>query len=168
MAQQLAKSDALRMKIEQRMDRLRRSVAGRKSLSDRCADGRLQPPVRFSEPGDAGAPVPKTPASRISEVSGRWDAGAAMQRTEEASMTSKRTRELDYRSNDGLEVALLWRPETNRISVTVFDAKTGDDFDLDVDPADATDAFHHPYAYAASRGLHFVAGTRTPTEAIPV
>jgi hypothetical protein len=91
-----------------------------------------------------------------------------MQLTEEAGMTSKRTRELDYRSNDGLEVALLWRPETNRVSVTVFDAKTGDDFDLDVDPADATDAFHHPYAYAASRGLHFVAGTRTATEAIPV
>jgi len=37
MAQQLAKSDALRMKIEQRVDRLRRSVAGRKSLSDRGA-----------------------------------------------------------------------------------------------------------------------------------
>ncbi len=83
-------------------------------------------------------------------------------------MTSKRTRELDFRSTDGLEVTLLWQPETNRVSVTVFDAKTGDDFDLDVDPGDATDAFHHPYAYAASRGLHFIAGTRVPTEAIPV
>ena len=83
-------------------------------------------------------------------------------------MASKQTRELDFRSADGLEVALLWQPETNGITVKVFDAKSGDDFDLDVEPADAMDAFHHPYAYAASRGLHFVAGTRTPTEALPV
>ena len=83
-------------------------------------------------------------------------------------MAGKNTRELDHRSNEGLEVTLLWQPETNRVSVTVFDAKTGDNFDLDVDHADAMDAFHHPYAYAASRGLHFVAGTRTTTEAIPV
>jgi hypothetical protein len=91
-----------------------------------------------------------------------------MQRTEEETMASKRTQELDFRSTDGLEVTLLWQPETNQVSVTVFDAKTGDDFDLDVEPADAMDAFHHPYAYAASRGLHFVAGTRTTTEALPV
>jgi hypothetical protein len=83
-------------------------------------------------------------------------------------MARKQTRELDFRSTDGLEVALLWQPETDRISVTVFDAKTGDDFDFQVDPEDAMDAFHHPYAYAASRGLHFVAGTRTRTEALPV
>jgi hypothetical protein len=83
-------------------------------------------------------------------------------------MASKNTRELDSRSTDGLEVTLFWQPETGRISVTVFDAKTGDDFDFHVDPENAMDAFHHPYAYAASRGLHFVAGTRTRTEALPV
>ena len=83
-------------------------------------------------------------------------------------MASKQTLELDVRSTDGLEVALLWQPVTNRISVSVYDAKTGDDFDIDVEPSEAMDAFHHPYAYAASRGLHFVAGTRTPTEALPV
>jgi hypothetical protein len=91
-----------------------------------------------------------------------------MQRTEEADMASKKTQELDYRTTDGLEVTLLWQPETNAVAVKVYDAKTGDDFDLDVDPADAMDAFHHPYAYAASRGLHFVAGTRSTTEALPV
>ena len=83
-------------------------------------------------------------------------------------MASKQTRELDFRSTDGLEVTLLWQPETNAVSVSVFDAKTGDDFDLGVEPEDAMDAFQHPYAYAASRGLHFVAGTRTPSEALPV
>jgi hypothetical protein len=94
-----------------------------------------------------------------------------MQRTQEANnVASKQTLELDVRSNDGLEVTLLWQPETNRIIVSVYDSKTGDDFDIEVDPAEATDAFHHPYAYAASRGVHFVAGTRIPTEteAVPV
>ena len=67
--------------------------------------------------------------------------------------------ELDHRSNDGLDVTLLWEAETNRVKVTVFDAESGDDFDIEVDPAKALDAFHHPYAYAASSGIHFV-GTR--------
>ena len=83
-------------------------------------------------------------------------------------MATKNSRELDYRSNDGLEVSLLWHPETNVITVNVFDAKTGDDFALAVDSADAMDAFHHPYAYAATRGVHFVAGTRLPADALPV
>ena len=83
-------------------------------------------------------------------------------------MASKNTtRELDYRSNDGLEVTLLWQPDTDRVTVKVFDGKSGDDFDLNVDRADAMDAVRHPYAYAASHGVHFVAGTRTPSEAIP-
>ena len=72
-------------------------------------------------------------------------------------MQRRQTRELDVRSGDGLEVALLWQPETNRVTVSVFDAKTGDDFGIEVDPAEALDAFHHPYAYAASRGIHLVA-----------
>jgi hypothetical protein len=63
-----------------------------------------------------------------------------------------RTRELDFRSNAGLEVALLWEPETNRVSVSVFDGRSGDDFTLDVDPAKALDAFHHPYSLSAARG----------------
>jgi hypothetical protein len=76
-------------------------------------------------------------------------------------MNGLSTHELDHRSNDGLEVTLLWEAETNRVKVAVFDTKSGDDFDIEVDPADAKDAFDHPYAYAASRGVHFVGGTRT-------
>jgi hypothetical protein len=81
-------------------------------------------------------------------------------------MKSNRTRELDFRSRDGLEVALLWQPETNRVSVTVFDAKTGDDFELELDPAEAVDAFHHPYAYVASRSVHLVGSTHSSSEAV--
>jgi hypothetical protein len=89
-----------------------------------------------------------------------------MQRTQEAKMTG--TRELDFRSNDGLEVALLWEPETNRVSVSLFDSRSGDDFTLEVDPAEALDAFHHPYALAATRGVHFVGGVRTSAEPLLV
>ena len=71
----------------------------------------------------------------------------------------KRAHELDFRSNDGLEVSLLWEPETNRVTLSVFDSKTGDDFGFDVDPADALDAFRHPYAYATNRGVHLVGPT---------
>ena len=56
-------------------------------------------------------------------------------------------RELDARSNDGIDVALLWNPQTNRVWVSVVDGKRGDAFVLDVDPSDALDAYHHPYAY---------------------
>ena len=83
-------------------------------------------------------------------------------------MAATRTRELDFRSNDGLEVALLWEPAANRLKVSVRDIKGGDDFELDVAPSEALDAFHHPYAYAATRGIHFLAGAPTPTEAVPV
>ena len=78
------------------------------------------------------------------------------------------TQELDFRSNAGLEVTLLWEPETNRVSVSVFDGRSGDDFTLEVDPAEALDAFHHPYAFAATRGVHFVGGVRSNAEALPV
>jgi hypothetical protein len=84
-----------------------------------------------------------------------------MQRTQEAFIYGESTRELDRRSSDGLEVTLLWEAETNRVTVNVFDAKSGDDFDIEVDATQALDAFHHPYAYAASHSVHFVTGTRT-------
>jgi hypothetical protein len=110
-------------------------------------------------------PNRQTPVRRISEPRGRWDAAVVMQRTQEAQMQSKRTRELDRRSGDGLDVALLWQPETNRVSVSVFDAKTGDDFQLEVDAAEAIDAFHHPFPYAAARGIHLVPAL-PPTAAV--
>jgi hypothetical protein len=70
---------------------------------------------------------------------------------------SKR-RELAYRSNDGVAVALVWDPPTNELAVTVSDARTGDDFELSVTSTEAMDAFEHPYAYAAMRGVHFLDG----------
>jgi hypothetical protein len=60
-------------------------------------------------------------------------------------------RELDRRSNDGIDVRLLWNSLTNRVSVVVEDQRTAEFFELPaVDPEDALIAFHHPYAYAAN------------------
>jgi hypothetical protein len=71
------------------------------------------------------------------------------------------TRELDFRATDGLEVALLWRPRDDRVSVTVRDAKTGDFFELAVaDKRDALAAFRHPYAFAAQHGVTYAVRPR--------
>ena len=77
-------------------------------------------------------------------------------------MASKRTQELDFRSGDGLEVSLLWEPETNRVTVSVYDMKTGDDFEIEVAGHQASDAFNPPYAYAANKGVHVLAGVSVP------
>ena len=36
--------------------------------------------------------------------------------------------ELAHRNSDGIEVALLWSPTTNRLFVAVADGRTGDQF----------------------------------------
>jgi hypothetical protein len=61
-------------------------------------------------------------------------------------------RELDHRTGDGIDVQLLWDPQTNRVSVGVADERTGEVLLFEVDARDALDAFHHPYAYAMGHG----------------
>ena len=64
-------------------------------------------------------------------------------------------RELDRRQSDGIDVRLLWNETDDLVMVAVFDAKTGDVFELQAAPHQALDVFHHPYAYAAStRRVH--------------
>ena len=65
-------------------------------------------------------------------------------------MTTNTMTELDHRTNDGIDVRLLWDPQDGRVVVTVDDAKTGDAFSIDVrEHAKAGEVFRHPYAYAA-------------------
>jgi hypothetical protein len=59
------------------------------------------------------------------------------------------TRELAERDNDGIHVLLLWHPRENTLSVSVEDARAGDQFDIAVAPDRALDAFYHPFGYAA-------------------
>ena len=72
-------------------------------------------------------------------------------------LTNRFARELSYRSSDGIEVWLLWSKAENRLFVLLVDAKTGDSFEIDVQCEDALDAFEHPYAYAAWRGVEYSA-----------
>jgi hypothetical protein len=58
-------------------------------------------------------------------------------------------RELDHRHSDGLDVTLFWDEEHERLQVCVSDARSGEYFVLLADYAEALEAFHHPYGYAA-------------------
>jgi hypothetical protein len=57
-------------------------------------------------------------------------------------------RELDRRSGDGFDVTLLWSERTGSVFVVVEDRRMDMGFRVAVDPADALDAFRHPYAYS--------------------
>ena len=62
--------------------------------------------------------------------------------------------ELDSRLTDGIHVRLLWGKRDDRVVVAVDDRKTGERFDLHVGRDErALDVFHHPFAYAAWRGI---------------
>jgi hypothetical protein len=64
-------------------------------------------------------------------------------------------RELAYRANDGVEVALFWHQNTDGLTVTVSDDRSGAYFELAAAPDQALDVFNHPYAHAAFRGLPY-------------
>ena len=59
-------------------------------------------------------------------------------------------RELDQRRSDGIEVTLLWNAKTKAVSVSVLEEPHAVLVQFEVAPSAALDAFHHPYAYAAS------------------
>jgi hypothetical protein len=72
-------------------------------------------------------------------------------------------RELASRESNGITVRLFWSRSTNLVTVAVVDATTGDYFELVLDEHErALDVFHHPFAYAAARGLEFRAGRPEP------
>jgi hypothetical protein len=59
-------------------------------------------------------------------------------------------RELDARTGDGIDVRLLWHEPSDCVCLHVVDARTGEEFLVAVDRADALDAFQHPFAYASA------------------
>jgi len=82
----------------------------------------------------AGLPHPGTPAGRIPRGQPWWQPHGM--------------RELDQRTGDGFKVTLLWSEDTGSVFVCVDDERTEEAFHFSVDPADALDAFRHPYAYS--------------------
>ena len=63
------------------------------------------------------------------------------------------TRELDRRTSDDIEVALLWNPSTDQVVVSVIDKRGADSLRFEVAARDALKAFHHPYAFAPAGDL---------------
>ena len=57
-------------------------------------------------------------------------------------------RELAHRTNDGIEVTLLWSKASDRVTVAVLDTHSDEALEFEVDGSAALDAFNHPYAYA--------------------
>ncbi|MGH2920210.1 MAG: hypothetical protein ACRDLS_16690 [Solirubrobacteraceae bacterium] len=68
--------------------------------------------------------------------------------TTESTATDTLPRELAYRKNDGIQVALLRQPADSAVTILVEDMRTGVALEFDVAGEDALDAFDHPYAYA--------------------
>ena len=64
-------------------------------------------------------------------------------------MIETTTRELARRTNDGVDVALIWNPADDRLTVVVEDAKLNERFELQTRRDNALEVFYHPYAYAA-------------------
>ena len=65
-------------------------------------------------------------------------------------------RELAHRSNDGLDVALLWDQASDNLAVTVHDQRSGIAFELVMERGvEALDVFRHPFAHAAWRGVDY-------------
>jgi hypothetical protein len=59
-------------------------------------------------------------------------------------------RELAHRTSDGIEVTLFCSTPSKRVTVAVHDTRSAEAFEFEVDGGVALDAFHHPYAYAAT------------------
>jgi hypothetical protein len=71
--------------------------------------------------------------------------------TDDISMT-----ELASREANGITVTLLWSRSTNLVTVAVDDAANDDYFEFVLaEDERALDAFHHPFAHAAARGIEF-------------
>jgi hypothetical protein len=72
-------------------------------------------------------------------------------------------RELAHRTNDGIDVTLFWSKASNRVTISVFHARSATALEFEVDGPDALDAFNHPYAYATTGGARHIATPRGVT-----
>jgi len=71
---------------------------------------------------------------------------------------SPKSRELAQRRSGADEVLLVWHPETDRVELSVRDWVTGTGFRVEIAPANAMDAFCHPYAYTSAGATTTVDG----------
>jgi YD repeat-containing protein len=59
-------------------------------------------------------------------------------------------KELAHRAGDGIDVSLYWDELTNRVTIRIYDARSEEGFELEVNRRHALDAFRHPFAYATA------------------
>jgi hypothetical protein len=69
---------------------------------------------------------------------------------EQVTVVASNRRELAHRFGAGLDVTLFWDAAAEVVTVEVVDLAGGENFELAVPRSRALDAFHHPFAYAAS------------------
>jgi hypothetical protein len=69
-------------------------------------------------------------------------------------------KELASRERDGLAVSLFWSRAADRVALAVVDQNFDEEFHINVAGAHALDAFYHPFAYAAGRGVGFGSALR--------
>lgn len=67
-------------------------------------------------------------------------------------MTGDATRELAYRQGPDFEVALLWHPGGDLLTILVVDTIEDECFVLVPEPGRVLDVFNHPFAHAPLRG----------------
>src|SRR5262245_16761024 len=62
--------------------------------------------------------------------------------------------ELAARAADGLHIVLLWHPRDDSLEVVVEDSRERLSYTLAASTGkEALEAFHHPFAYSAARGI---------------
>jgi hypothetical protein len=71
-------------------------------------------------------------------------------------------KELARREGDGLVVSLFWSRAAGRVTVTV-EQMFAEELHIEVPGACALDAFYHPFAYAAGRGLGLTCALPEPS-----
>lgn len=64
-------------------------------------------------------------------------------------------RELAHRSDDGLEVTLLWHPARDELTVCGSDYRTGGRFEIRSERHLALEVYYHPYCYVTSNDISF-------------
>jgi hypothetical protein len=96
----------------------------------------------------------KTPSSRRTPVAALHAHPAQSTRAKLRDVRSQ-PRELANRSDDGMEVTLLWDAAGDELTVCVCDQREGAYFEIRPEHHLALDVYYHPYAYAASSVLHY-------------
>jgi hypothetical protein len=64
-------------------------------------------------------------------------------------------RELAHRSNDGLEVTLLWHPARDELTVCGSDHRTGACFEIRPERDLALEVYYHPYCYVTRSDISY-------------